>query len=165
MQSSWGRSREPRNPQDDAILNGFLIHQWRLPYQMEVLLNESVWDIFKNVWTQRNEILHNTDSYTSRAEATNATNRLLWYKRHKTELFSESNYYLICHPEIVIINWKLRKKKQQLEILDNSHREWKKECKLREEGQQQLNKLAGWEGFFTPLHEDNANKPNTDKET
>ena len=75
----------------------------RSPYQMGVPLNELVWDIFEKVWTQRNEILHNTDNYTSRAEATNKTNRLLQYKRHRTELVSPSDCQ---HPEIVIINWK-----------------------------------------------------------
>ena len=46
----------------------------RSPHQMGVLLIKSVWDIFKKVWTQRDEILHNTDSYTSRAEATSEKN-------------------------------------------------------------------------------------------
>ena len=41
-------------------------------------------------------------------------------------------------------------------------------CKLREEGQKQLNELAGWERLFTPPNkdnEDNADEPDTDKET
>ena len=50
-------------------------------------------------------------------------------------------------------------------ILDNAHREWKKECKLRKEGQKRVNELAGWEGLFTPPNEDNADEPDTDKET
>ena len=66
-------------------------------------------------------------SYTTRAEATSAKKRFLRYKRFKTDLLSPNDYCLISHPEIIIINWKTRKKKQQLKILDNAHREWKKE--------------------------------------
>ena len=91
--------------------------------------------------------------------------RLLQYKRLKADLLSPNDYCLIGHPEIVIINWKTRKKKQQLKILDNAHREWKKECKLREEGQKQINELAGWKGLFIPPNEDNTDEPDTDEET
>ena len=79
---------------NNAILNSFLIHQWtyaieslwkqkeyhpsmerspkqRSPYQMGVLLNESVWDISEKVWTQRNEMLHKTTSpYVSKPKCT-----------------------------------------------------------------------------------------------
>ena len=132
---------------------------------MGVLLNESVWEIFEKVWTQRNEILHNSDSYTSREEAKSANQRLLLYKRLQKDLLSPNDYCLIGHPEIVVINWKTRKKKQQLKILDNAHKEWKKEYKLRKEGQRRLNELAGWEGLLKPLNEDIAEEPDTEKET
>ena len=52
-----------------------------------------------------------------------------------------------------------------MKILDNAHWERNKEYKLRVEGQKGLYELAGWEGLFTPLNEDNADKPDIDKET
>lgn len=51
------------------------------------LLNELVWNIFEKVWTQSNDILHNTDNHVSRMESTTATNQLIRYKINKLNYF------------------------------------------------------------------------------
>lgn len=114
---------------------------------MGVLLQETVWDIFEELWTKRNEILHGPDSHVEKAKITTATRRLLHYKRHSNDLLSPSAQYLINYPELTIINWSSRRKKNQLRVLNKLHQLWHKDRQLRKAGQRRIYEMDGWQAY------------------
>ena len=96
---------------EEAIVRGYLTTEWtraiekhwrapqthpgeknppkqRSPYQMGVLLQETVWSIFEEVWAKRNSILHEPDNHVNRAEMNTITRKLLDYKRNSVDLLT-----------------------------------------------------------------------------
>ena len=155
---------------EEAILRGYLTSHWtyainarwrapqchpgddappkqRSPYQMGVLLQETVWDIFEELWTKRNEILHGPNSHVEKAETSTATRRLLHYKRHSNDLLSPSAQHQINFPELTIINWSSKRKKDQLRVLDKLHRHWQRDRRLRKAGQKRIYEMNGWHAY------------------
>ena len=155
---------------EEAILRGYLTNHWtqainarwrapqchpgdddppkqRSPYQMGVLLQETVWDIFEEIWAKRNEILHGPNSHVETAEITTATRKLLNYKRHSDELLSPSAQHLIAYPEATILNWSSKRKKEQLKLMNKLNRHWRRDQKLRKAGQRRIYEMEGWQKF------------------
>ena len=112
---------------------------------MGVLLQETTWSIFEEVWAKRNEILHGANNHTERAEMTTTTRRLLEYKRRSTELLSPHDQIVIAYPELTILNWTMRRKKNELKRLNTLHKAWKRDRQLQIEGQRRLYDFTGWQ--------------------
>ena len=153
---------------EEAIVRGFLVKEWteaiekywrapqthpgeknppkqRSPYQMGVLLQETVWSIFEEVWAKRNSILHEPNNHVDRAEMDSITRKLLDYKQNSMDLLSPHDQNCVDYPEITIVNWTLRQKKDHLKRLNKRHKAWKQDCKHRREGQKRIYEIKGWE--------------------
>ena len=118
---------------------------------------KKLYGIFEEQWTKRNEILHGPDSQVEKAETNTATRRLLHYKRHSNDLLSPSDQQFINYPELTIINWSSKRKKDQLRLLNKLHRAWHKDQQLRKAGQKRIYEMAGWQDY-------NPNPPDPEEE-
>ena len=99
------------------------------------------------------------------------TRKLLDYKRNSADLLSPHDQNCINYPEITILNWTLRQKRDHLKRLNKRHKAWKQDCKHRREGQRRIYEMGhGWEAYDPNLiepdpDEDIGEEPNGEPET
>ena len=87
------------------------------------------------------------------------TPKLLDYKNNSLDLLSPHDQRCIDYPEITILNWTLRQKRDHLKRLNKRHKAWKKDYKHIREGQKRIYEMGhGWEAYNPNLIEPDPNK-------
>ena len=102
--------------------------------EQSIALITSSWDVFEALWEARNDVLHGGDNALQEAENNAIDSRLLQFKRESHLLLRQCNRHFINKPELVILNWPKKKKKERLLNLERLHRvyviELKREAEL-----------------------------------
>jgi hypothetical protein len=103
--------------------------------EQSVALIKSSWDVFEALWEARNDVLHGGENALKEAENdATADSRLLQFKRESHLLLRQCDRHFINMPELVILNWPKKKKKERLLNLERLHRvyviELKREAEL-----------------------------------
>jgi hypothetical protein len=101
--------------------------------EQSIALITSSWDVFEALWEARNDVLHGGDNALQEAENNAIDSRLLQFKRESHLLLRQCNRHFINKPELVILNWPKKKKKERLLNLERLHRVYVTELKREAE--------------------------------
>ena len=103
----------------------------KTPHQKHAL--EQSIALIKSLWEARNEVLHGGENALKEAEDNATDSRLLRFKRESHLLLRQCDRHFINKPELVILNWPKKKKKERLFNLERLHRVYVTELKRETE--------------------------------
>ena len=103
------------------------------PLEQSIALIISSWDVFEALWEAQNDVLHGGDNALQEAEHNAIDSRLLQFKRESHLLLWQCDRQFINKPELVILNWPKKKKKERLLNLEHLHRVYVTELKREAE--------------------------------
>ena len=110
----------------------------KTPFELSVLLIESVWKLFESLWEKRNDILHRDDGVAARAEESQLTTQLLQFRRRRHTLLRATDRHHIEHSITDIIRWPRKKKRKHLQLLQKLHSIYINEIREEQQGQRTL---------------------------
>ena len=110
----------------------------RTPFDMSVLLVESSWTLFNRIWSMRNSILHNNDSYAAKTEHSKLLKALYHFKENRHTLLHYRDRELIDIPHGVIATWDRKRRRKMISVLTDLSTQYKKELQLQSESQPTL---------------------------
>ena len=84
-------------------------------------LVSEVWCLFKKIWENRNDCLHNPTGIPLAHTNDRSYEQLTHYKHNKNTLLAYTDRSWIKHPEHVMQSWSLKKKCHLLRVLDGWH--------------------------------------------
>ena len=102
------------------------------PREQSISLVRGLWDIFEDLWMERNNILHSKENETTTLETNGINQRLLEFKYNSTDMLLANDRHIIDYPASDVIKWTLDRKKMTLKNLKILHRLFK--AKMTREG-------------------------------
>ena len=96
-------------------------------------MEQAVWTIFKNQWSQQNDILHGSENELLPRYRQERYKKYFEYRREKYSKLRRCDHHMVEHPMGDVIKWSRQKCRKILLDLDELHKLYLKELKLENE--------------------------------
>ena len=125
LSNSWTQPRE---------MHGGGKERKKDPKEQSISLVRGLWDIFEDLWMERNKILHSKENETTTLETNGINQRLLEFKYNSADMLLANDRHIIDYPasDVIKIKWTLDRKKMTLKNPEILHRLFK--AKMTREG-------------------------------